>query len=60
MLVMVWVLSSFLDNIAGALIGGAMAHRVLRQKVHIGYLGPSWLLRMPAAPGVCLATPRQP
>jgi Na+/H+ antiporter NhaD/arsenite permease-like protein len=38
MLVMVWVLSSFLDNIAAALIGGAMAHRVLRQKVHIGYL----------------------
>jgi Na+/H+ antiporter NhaD/arsenite permease-like protein len=38
MLIMVWVLSSFLDNIAAALIGGAMAHRVLRQKVHLGYL----------------------
>jgi Na+/H+ antiporter NhaD/arsenite permease-like protein len=35
---MVWVLSSFLDNIAGALIGGAMAHQLFRAKVHIAYL----------------------
>ncbi len=38
MLVIVWILSSFLDNIAGALIGGAMAHQLFRAKVHIGYL----------------------
>ncbi len=38
LLVMVFVLSSFLDNIAAALIGGAMAHAVFRGKVHIGYL----------------------
>ena len=38
LLVMVWVLSSFLDNIAGALIGGAMAHQLFRGKIHIGYL----------------------
>jgi Na+/H+ antiporter NhaD/arsenite permease-like protein len=38
MLLMVWVLSSFLDNIAAALIGGAMAHQLFRAKVHIGYL----------------------
>jgi Na+/H+ antiporter NhaD/arsenite permease-like protein len=38
LLAMVFVLSSFLDNIAGALIGGAMAHTVFRGKVHIGYL----------------------
>ena len=38
LLVMVAVLSSFLDNIAAALIGGAMAHTVFRGKVHIGYL----------------------
>ena len=38
LLVMVFVLSSFLDNIAGALIGGAMAHTVFNKKVHIGYL----------------------
>ncbi len=38
LLVMVWVLSSFLDNIAGALIGGAMAHQLFRAKVHIGFL----------------------
>jgi Na+/H+ antiporter NhaD/arsenite permease-like protein len=38
MLVMVFVLSSFLDNIAAAMIGGAMAHQLFRAKVHIGYL----------------------
>jgi Na+/H+ antiporter NhaD/arsenite permease-like protein len=38
LLVMVFVLSSFLDNIAAALIGGAMAHSVFRRKVHLGYL----------------------
>jgi Na+/H+ antiporter NhaD/arsenite permease-like protein len=38
LLVIVAVLSSFLDNIAAALIGGAMAQRVFRGKVHIGYL----------------------
>ena len=38
LLAMVWVLSSFLDNIAGALIGGAMAHQLFRGKVHIGFL----------------------
>ena len=38
MLAMVFVLSSFLDNIAAALIGGAMAHTLFRGKVHIGYL----------------------
>ncbi|MEO8384669.1 MAG: citrate transporter [Betaproteobacteria bacterium] len=38
LLVMVFVLSGFLDNIAAALIGGAMAHQLFRAKVHIGYL----------------------
>ncbi len=38
LLVMVWILSGFLDNIAAALIGGAMAHQLFRAKVHIGYL----------------------
>jgi Na+/H+ antiporter NhaD/arsenite permease-like protein len=38
LLAIVFVLSSFLDNIAAALIGGAMAHAVFRGKVHIGYL----------------------
>jgi hypothetical protein len=37
MLAMVFVLSSFLDNIAAALIGGAMA-RSLFPSVHVGYL----------------------
>jgi Na+/H+ antiporter NhaD/arsenite permease-like protein len=38
LLIMIWVLSSFLDNIAAALIGGAMAHQLFRARVHIGYL----------------------
>jgi Na+/H+ antiporter NhaD/arsenite permease-like protein len=38
LLVIVFVLSSFLDNIAAALIGGTMAGVVFRGKVHIGYL----------------------
>jgi Na+/H+ antiporter NhaD/arsenite permease-like protein len=38
LLVMVFVLSSFLDNIAAALIGGAMAGVVFRRRVHLGYL----------------------
>ena len=38
LLAMVWFISSFLDNIAAALIGGAMAHKLFKAKVHIGYL----------------------
>ena len=38
LLVLVFVLSSFLDNIAAALIGGTVARHVFRGKVHIGYL----------------------
>jgi Na+/H+ antiporter NhaD/arsenite permease-like protein len=35
---MVFVLSSFLDNIAAALIGGTVAAAVYKGRVHIGYL----------------------
>ncbi|HET8538578.1 MAG TPA: hypothetical protein VFL83_01770, partial [Anaeromyxobacter sp.] len=38
MLAMVFVLSSFLDNIAAAMIGGAMAHTLFRGRVHVGFL----------------------
>ena len=38
LLVMVFVLSSFLDNIAAAIIGGTVARHVFGGKVHIGYL----------------------
>lgn len=38
LLVMVWVMSGFLDNIAAALIGGTLAATLFRRKVHIGYL----------------------
>lgn len=38
LLILVFVLSAFLDNIAAALIGGTVAAGVFRHKVHIGYL----------------------
>ncbi len=38
LLLMVFVLSAFLDNIAAAMIGGAIAHTVFKGRVHIGYL----------------------
>ncbi|HEV7912367.1 MAG TPA: citrate transporter [Albitalea sp.] len=38
LLVLVFVLSSFLDNIAAAMIGGAIGQTVFRGRVHIGYL----------------------
>jgi Na+/H+ antiporter NhaD/arsenite permease-like protein len=38
LLIMIFVLSSFLDNIAAALIGGTIAGVVFRGRVHIGYL----------------------
>jgi Na+/H+ antiporter NhaD/arsenite permease-like protein len=38
LLAIIFVLSSFLDNIAAAIIGGTMANTVFRGKVHVGYL----------------------
>jgi Na+/H+ antiporter NhaD/arsenite permease-like protein len=38
LLIFVFVLSSFLDNIAAALIGGTIALVVFRKRLHIGYL----------------------
>ncbi len=38
LLVFVFILSAFLDNIAAALIGGTVAFAVFQGKVHIGYL----------------------
>ena len=38
LLVFVFVLSSFLDNIAAALIGGTIALVVFKNKVHIGFI----------------------
>lgn len=38
LLVLVFVLSSFLDNIAAAIIGGTVAMHVFHKRVHIGYL----------------------
>ncbi len=34
----VWILSSFLDNIAGAMIGGVIARTVFRGRVSVGFL----------------------
>jgi len=38
LLAIVFVVSGFLDNIAAALIGGAMAHTLFRGRVRVGYL----------------------
>ncbi|HEV8262432.1 MAG TPA: citrate transporter, partial [Burkholderiales bacterium] len=38
LLLIVFILSSFLDNIAAAVIGGTMASAVFRGKVHLGYI----------------------
>lgn len=38
LLIMVFITSSFLDNIAAAMIGGAIALVVFKERVHIGYL----------------------
>jgi Na+/H+ antiporter NhaD/arsenite permease-like protein len=38
LLIFVFILSSFLDNIAAALIGGAIAIVVFKNRVHIGYI----------------------
>ncbi|MBK8199462.1 MAG: citrate transporter [Acidobacteria bacterium] len=38
LLVLVFVLSSFLDNIAAAMIGGIVAKHVFHGKVHVGYI----------------------
>ena len=38
LLVLVFVISAFLDNIAAAMIGGAVAHTVFRGQVRVGYL----------------------
>ena len=38
LLAIVWFISSFLDNIAAALIGGTMAMKLFKSKLHIGYI----------------------
>jgi len=38
LLIIVFILSSFLDNIAAALIGGTIALVVFKKQVHIGYI----------------------
>lgn len=38
LLLLVFVMSGFLDNIAAAMIGGGIAHVVFKKRVHLGYL----------------------
>jgi Na+/H+ antiporter NhaD/arsenite permease-like protein len=38
LLILIFVLSSFLDNIAAAMIGGTVAATVFKGKLHVGYL----------------------
>ena len=60
LLVIVAVISSFLDNIAAALIGGVMAREVFKGKVHIGYLAAIVAASNAAARAAWSATPRPP
>src|SRR5256885_6780431 len=50
MLVMVFVLSSFLDNIAAALIGGGVGHTPVPAQVLHGYLSPILSAPNPGGP----------
>ena len=59
LLVIVCVLSSFLDNIAAALIGGVMAREVFRARCTSAISRPSSRPPMPAAPAAWSATPRR-
>jgi Na+/H+ antiporter NhaD/arsenite permease-like protein len=38
LLIIVFVLSAFLDSIAAVMIGGGIAHTIFKRKVHIGYI----------------------
>lgn len=38
LLVLVWAISSFLDNIAAAMLGGVMARKAFGERVPVGYL----------------------
>lgn len=38
LLVMVFIASAFLDNIAAAMLGGAIAKKIFNNKVHIGFI----------------------
>lgn len=38
LLILIFIISAFLDNIAAAMIGGAIAHVVFKGKVHIGFI----------------------
>ena len=60
LLVVVFVFSAFLDNIAAALVGGTMARHVFRGKVHIGYLAAIVAASNAGGPAASLATPPQP
>jgi hypothetical protein len=59
LLLLVWVMSSFLDNIAAAMIGGVMARRGCSRPTSPSAISPrSWLPATLAGPGACSATPR--
>ncbi|MEZ5960509.1 MAG: hypothetical protein R3C30_08770 [Hyphomonadaceae bacterium] len=53
----VFVLSAFLDNIAGALIGATIAAHVYKKRVHSDFWPPSSPQQTLAAPAVSSATP---
>jgi Na+/H+ antiporter NhaD/arsenite permease-like protein len=56
-LLLVFVLSGFLDNIAAAMIGGALANTVFKGRCTSAFWRPSWRPRTPAGPAAWWATP---
>jgi Na+/H+ antiporter NhaD/arsenite permease-like protein len=60
LLVLVFVLSSFLDNIAAAMIGGTVAASVFKGRCTSATWRPSWPPPMRAGPAAWWATPPPP
>ena len=60
LLMLVFVLSAFLDNIAAALIGGTVAHTVFKGRVHVGYLAALTAASNAGGAGSVLGTPPPP
>jgi hypothetical protein len=60
LLLLVFIMSGFLDNIAAALIGASVAGSVFRHRVHIGYLAAIVGASNAGGAGSVLATLRRP
>jgi len=57
LLITVFVISSFLDNIAAAIIGGTIAMVVFNHKVHLGYIAAIGAANQPGRSGSVIRNP---